>query len=314
MTVATRLAALALAALAAVAAHLSLGLKGDVAFALELRAVRLAALVQVAAAVALATVAFQTVTANRILTPSILGMDALFVLVQTVLVAALGGVGFATVSQRTLFFAQTGAMVGLCLALFLPLLRRRGDLMLMLLAGVVLGILLRSLAALAARLVDPNDFALLQGASYASFTALDVRLVAPAAALTLAAAAALARLRHVLDVMTLGAQTATGLGVDWPRAAALVLVLVGVLVAVSTALVGPVGLFGLIVAAVAPRVVGTARHGPLLLAAVLVAVVLLVGGQTLLGTLLGNAVALPIVLDLVGGLVFLALLFAQAGR
>lgn len=65
------------------------------AFALELRATRLAALTVVGASVGVATVLFQTVSTNRILTPSIMGFDALYVLMQTALVAVLGISGFA---------------------------------------------------------------------------------------------------------------------------------------------------------------------------------------------------------------------------
>ncbi|MBN9056591.1 MAG: iron chelate uptake ABC transporter family permease subunit, partial [Rhizobiales bacterium] len=85
--------------------------------------------------------------------------------------------------------------------------------------------------------------------------------------------------------------------------------LVSALVAVSTALVGPVAFFGLLVAALAERIVGTRRHGVLLPAAGLAGIVVLVGGQTLFQHALGNATALGVVIEFVGGLVFLLLLF-----
>jgi len=64
-------------------------------FVLPLRAKKLAALLLVAYAVGVSTLLFQTITHNPILTPSILGFDALYVFLQTALVAALGGLGYA---------------------------------------------------------------------------------------------------------------------------------------------------------------------------------------------------------------------------
>lgn len=305
------LGGLAAAALVAIALYMTLNLRGDLAFALSLRLTRLAALLQVAVAIAIATVVFQTVTGNRILTPSIMGLDSLYILVQSVLVFALGGVGFAALPGAVRFAGETAAMALLAIALFLPILRQRGDMLLMLLAGVVLGVLFRSLSALVARLIDPNDFAVVQSMTYADFNSIDGALVVPCVIATLAGAAVAWRGRHVLDVMALGQDTAVGLGVHWQRAAlALVLITAG-LVAVSTALVGPVALFGLLVVALAERFVGTERHAALLPAAALTAIVMLVGGQTLLAHGLRNAIPLGVVIELAGGLVFLALVAAR---
>lgn len=301
-------------ALVAALAFLALNLRGDLAFALELRGVRLLALVQVGVAVGVSTVVFQTVTGNRILTPSIMGLDALYVFGQTALVFALGGLGFAGLDPRLKFAGETGVMMLLALALFLPMLRTRMDMTLMLLAGVVLGVLFRSLSSLMARLIDPNDFAVAQGASFASFNTLRVDLLAVGAVLTLAAAVIVWRARHVLDVLALGADAATGLGLDRRRMVMQLLMLVAALVAVSTALVGPIVFLGLLVVALAERLVGTRRHAVLLPAAALTAIVVLVGGQAVLQHGLGGASNLGVVVEFVGGLVFLALLVTERRR
>jgi iron complex transport system permease protein len=286
----------------AIAAFMTVGLRGDIVFAMELRVTRLLALVQVAVAIALSTVVFQTVTANRILTPSIMGMDALYVLIQTTLVMTLGGIGFAALDPSAKFAGETAMMALLALGLFLPMLKMRSDLTLLLLAGVVLGVLFRSLNALLARMIDPNAFAVAQGASFADFNTVREDLVLPAIFIW--------RRRHVLDIMALGTASAIGLGVSWRAEAALMLVVTGLLVAVSTALVGPVTFLGLLVVAMAERITGTRRHGPLLPAAALTAVIVLVGGQTVLQHGFSNAVTLGVVIEFAGGIVFLCLLFA----
>ncbi|GLK80329.1 iron chelate uptake ABC transporter family permease subunit [Methylopila turkensis] len=308
------LAALAALALLATAAFLALNLRGDIGFALELRGARLLALVCVGVSIATSTIVFQTVTGNRILTPSVMGLDALYGFVQIGLVFALGGLGFATLDPRMKFAGETALMTAMALALFLPMLRARLDMTLMLLSGVVLGVLLRSLSSLLARVIDPNDFAIASGASFASFNAVRGDLLAVASLMTIAACVVVWRARHVLDVLALGQDASTALGVDWRRTVAGLLALVAALVAVSTALVGPMVFVGLLVVALAERVVNTRRHAVLLPAAALTAIVVLVGGQATLQHGLGGASALAIVVEFAGGLLFLALLFAESRR
>ncbi len=308
------LAALGLVAVLAAVAYLALNLRGDIAFALELRGMRLAALVTVAVAIAVSTVLFQTVTANRILTPSIMGVDALYVFGQTGLVFALGGLGFATLDARAKFLGDLALLMALSLALFLPLLKARLDMTLLLLTGVVVGVLFRSLSALIARLIDPNDFSVAQVSSFASFSQVRPDLLGLAAAMTAAALVLAWRARHVLDVLALGRDAAIGLGIEWRRTVVGLMLLTSALVAVSTALVGPVVFLGLVVVALAERLTDTRRHAVLLPAAALVAIATLVGGQALLQHVFGGAGTLGIVVEFVGGLVFLALLIAEIRR
>ncbi|BCH18184.1 iron chelate uptake ABC transporter family permease subunit [Mesorhizobium sp. L-2-11] len=309
-----RLAMMAAVAVLVGVAFMTIGLRGNLALVIELRAVRLAAMVLVGVAVAVSTVVFQTVCANRIITPSIMGLDALYVFCQTALVFALSGFGFAGIDPRLHFLGNFTAMTSLALALFLPMLRRRFDLTLMLLTGVVLGVLFRSLTTLLARLLDPNDFAVLQGTVFASFNAVEPDLLLLAGVITVACVAIAWRARHVLDVLALGTDTAIGLGLAWRATAARLLVFVAALVSASTALVGPMAFLGLLVVSLTERIVGTNRHAILLPAAALTAIIVLVGGQTVLQHALGGEGSLGIVVEFVGGIVFLAILFAGGRR
>ncbi|PWK77009.1 iron chelate uptake ABC transporter family permease subunit [Aminobacter sp. AP02] len=301
-------------AFAAAIAFMTVGLRGNVAFALELRAVRLLTLVQVGVAIAISTVVFQTVTANRVLTPQIMGLDALYLFGQMALVVALGSVGFVALDPRVKFAGEACLMMVMALLLFLPMLRRRFDVGLLLLTGVVLGVLFRSLASLIARLIDPNEFAVVQASSFADFNTVRPDLVVVGLVVTVIAAAITWRKRHLLDVLALGSDSAIGLGVNWTRALTGLLMLVAALVAVSTALVGPVTFFGLLVVALAERIINSRRHHLLLPAAMLTAVIVLLGGQTLLQHVLGGASTLGVVIEFVGGLAFLGMLITTSKR
>ena len=132
--------------------------------------------------------------------------------------------------------------------------------------------------------------------------------------LTILAGGFLFSRRHLLDIAALGRDTAIGLGLDWNRVVLVQLITVSLLVAVSTALVGPVTFFGLLIAALAERLTSSRRHASVFVVAMLLGVIVLVGGQTLLQHGLGQAGTLSVVVDFLGGLVFILLLFARRTR
>jgi iron complex transport system permease protein len=287
------------------------GLRGNVSFVVNLRLTQLIGMVQVAVAVAVSTVVFQTITNNRILSPSIMGLDALYLFCQTALVFALGGFGYAALDPAWKFSGEAVLMMAASAALFVPMLRRGSEMLTMILTGVVLGLLFRSLSSLLSRLIDPNDFAVLQGASFANFQSLDPALLVAGGTVTVLGTLAAWRTRHTLDVVALGREAAVGLGLDWNRTVTAHLLLVACLVASATALVGPLAFLGLLVVAVAERICGTRRHAVLFPAACGVGVVMLVGAQLIGRAGFGGAVVISVIVEFVGGLVFLALLFAR---
>jgi iron complex transport system permease protein len=309
------LAGLAVLAAVAAAAFLTLGARGSWSFVLAFRGEKLAALALVAYAVAVSTVLFQTVVGNRILTPSIMGFDDLFGLLQTVLVFTLGTRVLADVDPRLTFVVEVAVMVGFSLLLYRFLFSSfAASLHLMLLVGVFVGILFRSAAVFLQRVIDPTEFVVLQDRLFASFNAVDGTLLGAAAAITGAASLAALRIFHRFDVMALGRDTAVALGVDHRRTALAILALCAVLVSVSTALVGPVTFFGLLVANLAYVAMPTGRHRYVLPAAVLIAFVCLVGGQLVLERLFGFNTALSIVIEFAGGIVLIAMLMRGGAR
>lgn len=304
-----RLAMLVLLLVLSAVAFMMIDAKGSWSFLLPFRGYRLAALALVGAAIAVATVLFQTVSGNRILTPAIMGFDALYLLIQSSLIFSLGELGFALIDPQLKFLAETGVMMLAALTLFAVLIgRSRHDLHRMLLVGIVFGVLFRSLTAFIQRLLDPNAFAVLQGATFASFGSVDTSLLGIGAGLSLAVLAVAWRMRHALDVVALGREVSIGLGVDFERVTRLALVLVAALVSISTALVGPVVFFGLLVASLAHVVIRSPHHAHLLPAAALLGAILLVAGQTVFERILGFQATLSVVIEFAGGLLFLVLL------
>ncbi|WP_248633155.1 iron chelate uptake ABC transporter family permease subunit [Cereibacter changlensis] len=313
--VARRMVALGLAALLAAVLFMTLGARGNWDFVLPFRGRKLAGLALVAVAIALATVIFQTVTRNRILTPAIMGFDSLFVLVQTGLVFLFGSARLSALDPRLSFAVETLLLCGFAGLLYRWLFgaSQRG-LHLLLLVGIVFGTLFRSSAGLMQRLIHPDEFLVLQDRLFASFNAVDQDLLGFSALILLAVSIALWRMLPLLDVLALGREAAIGLGVDHDRTVAIVLALMTVLVAVSTALVGPVGFFGLMVANLAYLLLPSTRHAVLLPAAALIALVALIGGQTILERVFAYDTALAVVIEFLGGLFFILLVVRGKSR
>ena len=303
------------AALAGCLVFLTFGARGNWSFILTFRGTKLLALALVAYAVAVSTVIFQTTTNNRILTPSIMGFDALFGFLQTLLVFLLGANVVAGIDVRLMFVVEVAVMVGFSLLLFRFLFSDRlRSLHLLLLVGIFFGILFRSAAGFLQRIIDPGDFVILQDRLFASFNTIDPTLLGISLVLILATSFSAFPLLHRLDVMALGREVAISLGVDHRRTSILMLSLCVVLVSVSTALVGPVTFFGLLVANLAYLLMPVATHRHVLPAAILIAFIALVFGQTVLERALGYNTALAIVIEFAGGLFFILYLIKGRAR
>ena len=306
---------LAVLALVSVVCFMVLGAKGSWSFIIPFRGRKLLSLALVAYSVAVSTVLFQTVTNNRILTPSIMGFDSLYILLQTAIVFFLGVSALTSIDGQLQFGIEIVVMVGFSFLLFRWLfLGEERSLTLLVLVGIVFGILFRSLSQFMQRMLDPNAFNVLQDSFFASFATVDTTLLAVASIIVLAVTLVAWRMGHTYDILSLGRAHAINLGVDYRRVVVIILMLVSVLVAVSTALVGPITFFGLLVASLAHSLVGTSRHRYVLPAAVLLAITCLVGGQTVLERVFAFDTALSIIIEFLGGIVFIFLVLRRAAR
>src|SRR5690625_7066209 len=80
--------------------YLFLGLEGNISYILTRRFTRLLAIVITGAVIAVATIIFQTITNNRLLTPSLIGLDSLYQLIQTFIIFFYGSTSL-TVTNRS---------------------------------------------------------------------------------------------------------------------------------------------------------------------------------------------------------------------
>ncbi|QZN94103.1 iron chelate uptake ABC transporter family permease subunit [Symbiopectobacterium purcellii] len=311
-TPAKRLWLLSALALTTIVIFMTIKLGSNLQYILVHRGLTLATMLLVAFAASTSTLLFQTVTNNRILTPSIMGFETLFVLIQTLIIFVFGAKGIPWVGVSGKFLCEALLLVMFSAVLYRWLfLGRRDNLHLVLLVGIICGTLFRSASSLMQRLLTPTEFAVLQGRMFATFTRAVPELIALTALIVVMVAIVIWRRRFELDVLALGRYSAVNLGINFNRSVTLILLLVSVLVAVSTALVGPLTFLGFMVANLAYLVAGSSQHRILLPTAFLLGVISLVGGQLILEHLLNMAGALSVVIEFIGGTLFILLLLKK---
>ncbi|MEZ8881619.1 iron chelate uptake ABC transporter family permease subunit [Vibrio lentus] len=305
-----KIAILAIASLGMAAVFSGQGLTWDnYEFFLSLRLPKLLSIVLAAVAISASSLVFQTITNNRILTPSILGFDSLYMLVQTVLLFVFGGTSLWVIDAIANFSLSVTVMILFSLALFHFYFKsKRNNVFTLLLIGIVCGSVFSSLANFLAMLIDPNEFAVLQNVMFASFNNVKGELVYLSLIPLGLSLLGLWLLAPKLDVLWLGVDNATSLGVNTKRLTQITLVIVSVMVAVSTALVGPVLFFGLITVSLARQIFKSYQHRVLIIASSLLAVVLLVSGQWFIEKVMAFETTVSVIINLVGGLYFMFLL------
>ena len=286
------------------------GLTADnYAYFLSRRIPKILAIILAAVAISASSLVFQTITNNRILTPSILGFDSLYLMIQVTLVVTLGSTSHWVVNALNNFVLSTSIMIGFSLLLFYFYFKRQSNnIFTLLLLGIVCGSLFGSLTNFMTLLVDPNDFAALQSRLFASFNNVNSALVYWSLIPLSICISALLYLAPRLDVLWLGKDNATSLGINTQKLNQQVMVLVTLLVALSTALVGPVLFFGLITVSLTRELFNHYQHRLLIIASSLLAVLLLVSGQWFVEKILTFQTTISVIINLVGGSYFLLLL------
>ncbi len=293
--------------------YLFQGLYGSYDYALPRRGIKVLAMALTGVAIAYSTVIFQTITHNRILTPSIMGLDSLYLLLQTVIIFFLGSNHLIVANKQINFILTIVVMIGFALFLYLFLFQSgRRPIYYLLLIGIVVGTFFNSASTFFQVLIDPNEFMQVQDKMFASFNNVNGELVWWALAIVGVTMVIGWRKVNELDVLSLGREMAINLGVSYDQIVKQMLILSTVLIAVSTALVGPVTFFGLIVANLSYQLFRTYKHTILIVGAALISIVALVGGQWVVERVFTFSTTLSVIINFAGGVYFIYLLLKES--
>ena len=267
------------------------------------------AIILVGAAVGVSSVVFQTITANHILTPSIMGLDSLYLFLQTLVVYAFGSGQLVLMNDVSSFLLALLLMAGSSTILFLLMFRgETQSVYFLVLVGLVFGTAFNGLASFMQVLIDPNEFSVLEGRMFASFNKINVDLLGLAGIIIPAAILWLLPELRRLDVLTLGRAHAVNLGVDYRRVVLKSLVAIAILTSAATVLVGPITFLGILIVSLARFLLPTFRHAVLVPGTVAVGIAVLGIGMFATERLLQFTAPLSVIINFIGGLYFLYLL------
>lgn len=278
-------------------------------YAMSIRTPKLLVMLLTAFCIGSASIVFQSLINNTVVTPCLLGMNALYILIHTAVVFLLGSTSILVTTRLFSFTIDLIIMGVTALILYGYLFKKtKGNVLYILLAGTVMATLFTSITDTVQRLIDPNEYLSLQSALIASFNKVNSEILLFAVIAIVVITAFLWKDLMLLDVITLGKDQAVNLGVDYDRTVRRLLFGVTLFIAIATAMVGPISFLGLIIANLSRQLFKTYRHAYLIPGSALIGMAVLLAGQTLIEQVFRFTANITSFINVGGGLYFLYLL------
>ena len=303
-------------AAAAAAAYMLVGVNFDneklFAYAMQIRTPKLIVMVITAFAIGGASLVFQSVINNTIVTPCLLGMNSLYTLIHTAVVFFAGSTSVLA-NNANVSFAVDLVIMGITATLIYGWLFKKTNynVLYVLLIGTVLTSFFGSIQSTLTRVMDPNEYDSLLSTLVASFSNVNAEIILFSLVVLALLVFFLRRDLALLDVLTLGKEQAINLGVDYDRSVRRLLLGVTLAIAVATAVVGPISFMGLIIANLSRQLLKTYRHTQLIAGSVLFGMVILVAGQLIVEHVYTYSIPISVFITVGGGVYFLYLLLTR---
>ena len=281
-------------------------------YAMKIRTPKLIVMLIAAFAIGGASIVFQSIINNTIVTPCLLGMNSLYSLIHTAVVFA-AGTGSVLARNANVSFAVDLIIMGVVATVIYSYLFRKTkhNVLYVLLIGTVLTSFFSSIQTTLTRIMDPNEYDNLLSTLVASFSNVNSEIILVSLIVLAAIMFVLRKDLALLDVLTLGKEQAINLGVDYDRSIRRLLLGVTLCIAVATAMVGPISFLGLIIANLSRQLLRTYRHSQLILGSVFFGMIVLVAGQLIVEHVYSYAIPISVFITVGGGLYFLYLLLTR---
>lgn len=283
------------------------GLSGFDEYALKSRFLQIAAIIIVAICIAVSTVIFQTLCNNKILTPTIIGLDSLYMLLQSALIFSFGAANLSVYKNDINFLITLVCMVVFSLGLYKILFSSDRSIYLIMLLGLVFGTLFSTLSSFFEVLIDPDEFMVIQGRMFASFDNIAFDVLILAYIISFLSFIWIFRYMKFLDPLNLGKDLAINLGINYQKISKQLMIIIAILTSISTALVGPITFLGLLVVNITYELFKTAKHSILLSACVLISILALLGGVFFVSRVFDYNATISVVINFLGGIYFIYL-------
>lgn len=281
-------------------------------YAMKIRTPKLIVMLITAFAIGGASIVFQSIINNTIVTPCLLGMNSLYTLIHTAVVFVAGSGSLLAVNAN-LSFAMDLVLMGIIATVVYSYLfiKTKHNILYVLLIGTVLTSFFSSIQSTLTRVMDPNEYDTLLASLVASFSNINSEIIVLSLAVLAAIIFVFRKELALLDVLTLGKDQAINLGVDYDRCIRRLLLGVTLCIAVATAMVGPISFLGLIIANLSRQLLKTYRHTQLILGSALFGMIILVGGQLIVERVYSYAIPISVFITVGGGIYFLYLLLTN---
>lgn len=278
-------------------------------YAMKIRTPKLIVMLIVAFSIGAASLVFQSIINNTIVTPCLLGMNSLYTLIHTAVYFFLGATS-VLVNNANLSFAVDLVLMGIIATIVYSYLfqKTKHNVLYVLLIGTVMTSLFSSIQTTLTRIMDPNEYETLLSTLVASFSNINTEIIVFSLFVLAVVIFALRKELRMLDVLTLGKDQAINLGVDYDRCVRRLLLGVTLFIAVATAMVGPISFIGLIIANLSRQLLRTYRHSQLILGSVMFGMIVLIGGQLIVEHVFSYTIPISVFISLGGGIYFLYLL------
>lgn len=283
-------------------------------YILGLRLPTLLCMVIASLSIGVATLIFQSIVNNRIVTPALLGMSSIYTFLHTITVFVFGTESVLFINQN-LFFAVDIILMGTVATLvYWYLFKKTGhNILYIMLIGTVLSSFFSSIQSAMIRVMDPNEYDALLSTLVADFNNVNGEIIIFSAVALALLAFVLRKELKLLDVITMGRDQAINLGVDYDQTIRKLLFGVVICMAVATATVGPVSFLGLIVTNLSRQILKTYKHSHLIIGASLIGMIVLIGGQLVSQHIFHFTVPVSTFVTIAGGIYFLYLLLRKKG-
>lgn len=282
------------------------------AYAMKIRTPKLIAMLITAFAIGGASIVFQSVINNTIVTPCLLGMNSLYTLIHTAIVFFAGAGSLLATNANLAFAADLVLMGAVATVVYSYLFKKtKHNVLYVLLIGTVLSSFFSSIQTTLTRVMDPNEYDSLLATLVASFSNINSEIIVFSIVVLGAVIFFLRKDLALLNVITLGREQAINLGVDYDRTIRRLLLGVTLCIAVATAMVGPISFLGLIIANLSRQLLKTFRHSQLIVGSALFGMIVLVGGQLIVEHVFAYAIPVSVFITVGGGIYFLYLLLAN---
>lgn len=276
------------------------------------RVSRLLVMIIGGACIALSSILFQTITENKILTPSIMGYESIYVLFQSLLVFFLG-MGSALYFNEGVNFILSSLVIIVFSWLVHHFMMKKegGNVYFLLLFGLVLTLVITSFNQLIQFSISPGEFSMLMSYSQASFNRSTGYEILLSLIVMVVISIYIYRATPLFDVLLLGRYQSKSLGLDYDPVVKKSLFMISILVAISTSLIGPTAFMGILVANMAYFLSVSPKHKTIFSIGVAFSIGVFVVAQILVEHVFNYKTTVGILVNLMCGFYFIILVISQ---